>query len=323
MLGSVIFGRVNMNSGAIRRFIESVAVLTLLAFLFVVYGNAQQPSSGPSASRTYIVQAGDSLEQIAARFYGDRSAGPAIVLATNVAAGTDGIAYIQDPDNLKPGQKLLVPSPDEAMQLNVEYDTYSKGVARASLPRQRDLSPALVTVPTEAKSVVVATWTRAGKFQLDSRTATLDIWVTIVPNVQTFCRAVQDRNNLTLRLEQRLGLPPRNGKAEFVELVISDPDKNLFRPCPGFDIHRNSCTAGFSPGGYPPDVDKLTPRQVWFLSQYYQSYALARPMQYPWTALGYTYDWGSEDHVGESEFVIPKGSAIKVKSIAKTEDYCR
>jgi hypothetical protein len=312
-----------MNSVAIQRFIKALAVFALLAFLLVVYGNAQQTSAPQPADRTYIVQAGDSLEQIAGRFYGDRSAGPAILLATNAAAGTDGINYIQDPDNLKLGQKLLIPPADEAMQLNVEYDTYLRGVARASLPREQDLSKDLVTVPLEAKSVVVATWTRAGKFQLDSRTAISDIWVTIVPNMKTFCRAVQDRHHLTLRLEQRLGLPPRNGKTEFVELVISDPDKNLFRPCPDFNIHRNGCTAGFSPGGYPPDVDKLTPRQVWLLSQYYQSYALARPVQYPWTALGYTYDWGSEDHVGESEFVIPKGSPIKVQSIAKTEDYCR
>src|ERR1700674_5125630 len=217
-----------MNFLAIQRFIKSLAVFALLAFLFVVSGNAQQPSIEQHADRTYVVQAGDSLEQIAARFYGDRSAGPAILLATNAAAGTEGIDYIQNPDTLKPGQKLLIPPADEAMQLNVEYDTYSRGVLRASLPRERDVSRDLVTVPAEAKSVVVATWTRAGKFQLDSRTATSDIWVTVVPKVKTFCRAVavQDHHNLTLRLEQRLGLPPRNGKAEFVEMVISDPDKN-------------------------------------------------------------------------------------------------
>ena len=322
-----------MDAPTIWRLMKSWAVFVLVACLFVVSAAAQQVSAPQRADRTYIVQAGDSLEQIAARFYGNRSAGPAILLATNAAAGTDGIDFIQNPDILKPGQKLLVPPADEAMQLNVEYDTYLRGVSRASLPRERDLSKDLVTVLAEAKSVVVATWTRAGKFQLNSRTATSDIWVTIVPNVKTFCRAVavavpdqdkeKDRRNLTLRLEQRLGLPPRNGKAEFVELVISDPDKNLFRPCPDFNIHRNGCTAGFSPAGYPPDLDKLTPRQIWLLSQYYQSYALARPLQYPWTALGYTYDWGSEDHVGESEFVIPKGSPIKVQSIAKTEDYCR
>ena len=317
-----------MRASIIQRLVKPLAVFAL-ACLLVLAVPTQQLSASQHAGQTYIVQAGDSLEQIAARFYGDRSAGPAILLATNAAAGTDGIDYIQNPETLKPGQKLLIPSADEAMQLNVEYATYQRGVSRASLPLERDLSKNLVTVPADAKSVVVATWTRAGKFQLDSRTATSDIWVTIVPNVKTFCRTVatagqnQDRNDLTLRLEQRLGLPPRNGKTEFVELVISEPDKNLFRPCPDFSIHRNGCTAGFSPAGYPPDVAQLTPRQVWLLSQYYQSYALARPVQYPWTALGYTYDWGSEDHVGESEFVIPKGSLIKVRSIAKTEEYCR
>src|SRR5260370_29477889 len=160
-----------MNSVAIERFMKSLAVLILFVGLHVVFVPAQQPWTTQNTGRTYIVQAGDSLEQIAARFYGNRSAGPAILLATNAAAGKDGIDYIQNPDTLKPGQKLLVPSADEAMRLNVEYDTYSRGVSRASLPRERDLSKDLVTVPVDAKSVVVATWTRAGKFQLDSRTA--------------------------------------------------------------------------------------------------------------------------------------------------------
>jgi hypothetical protein len=55
-------------------------------------------------------------------------------------------------------------------------------------------------------------------------------------------------------------------------------------------------------------------------------YTVARP--YPWTSLGYTYDWGNPDnHVGLSEFVVngkkSDGSKIFVgiKAVTGTADY--
>jgi len=60
----------------------------------------------------------------------------------------------------------------------------------------------------------------------------------------------------------------------------------------------------------------------WFLSQYYESYGRAQPTRYPWTSLGYTFDWGSEvSEEGESEFVIPRGSEVVVESITPTAEY--
>ena len=44
----------------------------------------------------------------------------------------------------------------------------------------------------------------------------------------------------------------------------------------------------------------------------------------PWTRLGYTCDWGEpKNHGGISEFVIRKGSNIKVDSISTVKDYCQ
>lgn len=44
---------------------------------------------------------------------------------------------------------------------------------------------------------------------------------------------------------------------------------------------------------------------------------------YPWTRLGYTYDWGSGSHVGMSEYVIPGGMTVQVKAVYETSDYFR
>ncbi len=44
---------------------------------------------------------------------------------------------------------------------------------------------------------------------------------------------------------------------------------------------------------------------------------------YPWTRLGYTYDWGNPDsEVGLSEFVITAGSTIKIENVYETAAYC-
>ncbi|MGN1281290.1 MAG: hypothetical protein ACI4UM_05245 [Succinivibrio sp.] len=44
---------------------------------------------------------------------------------------------------------------------------------------------------------------------------------------------------------------------------------------------------------------------------------------YPWTALGYTYDYGREDHYGLSEFVLLKGRHYFVKDTIRIEDYIK
>ena len=43
---------------------------------------------------------------------------------------------------------------------------------------------------------------------------------------------------------------------------------------------------------------------------------------YPWTGLGYTYDWGDPGcEVGLSEFVILGGSTVGVQDVVPTADY--
>ncbi len=45
---------------------------------------------------------------------------------------------------------------------------------------------------------------------------------------------------------------------------------------------------------------------------------------YPWTRLGYTYDWGNPiSEVGLSEFIIDEGATIEIKGVTTNEDYCK
>ncbi|MBN1345470.1 MAG: hypothetical protein JXQ73_22450 [Phycisphaerae bacterium] len=146
---------------------------------------------------------------------------------------------------------------------------------------------------------------------------TRDVWVTAVPEVQEFCRTHWIApGNLTLRLEQLLGLPPNDGKTRFVELW-ADPN-DLFRPSPDPEITDHEAGLDF------PVSDlfvALDPNYVdWFNAQKQSSYG---ENGYPWTRLGYTYDWGNPcTDVGLSEFVIRSGANVTVQSVTGNEAYC-
>jgi hypothetical protein len=50
-------------------------------------------------------------------------------------------------------------------------------------------------------------------------------------------------------------------------------------------------------------------------------------IDYPFTGLGYTYDWGKPSPVGPSEFVIEASPnnkvTVEVESVTSTKDYCK
>jgi hypothetical protein len=143
------------------------------------------------------------------------------------------------------------------------------------------------------------------------------IWVTAVPEVKNFCRDnALVGPNLTLRLEQLLGLPPANGKVKFVEFYVSPHD--LFRPCPDPEITDSRCELDYPQTGF---LTVSFSYVNWFEKLKASSYG---PKGYPWTRLGYTYDWKNPaNDVGMSEFVIMPGAQVKVEAVTKTADYCK
>jgi len=216
-------------------------------------------------------------------------------------------------------------------------DSYLAAVADAVLRAPDEVSNSLVAIDAK-RSVKVVTWVRAD--ELDGlkdrrngawlRRAPSDIWVTVAPKLKEFCQTfVKSRfaslEQLMLRLEQRLGLPPGSSKSAFVEIVIRDPSrtKNLFRPCANPAVTTNTC-------GVDPPADVIRERhRNWFYRQYYYSFGAAQSDRYPWTGLGYTFDWAGAEagqsgfvEQGESEFVIPQGAAIRIESAVGTLDYC-
>ncbi|MEM9925451.1 MAG: hypothetical protein AAF915_17140 [Cyanobacteria bacterium P01_D01_bin.50] len=142
---------------------------------------------------------------------------------------------------------------------------------------------------------------------------TREVWTTAVPELQKFASQLQlNENNLNVRLEEYLGLPAHNGKTKFVQMWVYP--KDLYRPCPDSEIDDTQCDLDF-----PNPVDAQ--HEEWINKQIINSYG---EKGYPWTRLGYTYDWGRiGTEIGASEFVVRAGAEVDIDSVMNTVDYVR
>jgi hypothetical protein len=288
---------------------------------------------------------GTTLANLADRYFGDVDYRYAIMLATNTRAGS-GFPFIDNPNQLPVGQKVCVPAIAEAERLRNRFLTYVRAVQDMALPELSERSNNLTPIDTSRPAVAV-TWVRASQapdYQANmgkTIKAAGDIWVTLAPRLREFCTDYiksegGDVAALTLRLEQRLGLAPHSAKANFVELEVASPGNpdNIFRPCASSDVTTKTCELGPPKACDPstPGGEQCHRHRDFFLNQYYSSYGVSLPTEFPWTSLGYTFDWAPGPvglHgktgfrvYGESEYVIPKGASITVKGVYTTADYC-
>ncbi|AFY85020.1 hypothetical protein [Oscillatoria acuminata] len=146
------------------------------------------------------------------------------------------------------------------------------------------------------------------------------VWVTAKPEVYNFCNVTAGIGNhlnlsrkmmLDLRLTQYLGLKPEptssdKSKDAFVELWVKA--EHIKRPCSDRRIDQNNCQ--MDPAKIQEMMQELRVSQT----------------EYPFTGLGYAYDWGKPSPVGPSEFVIEaskeKPVEAKVSLVKNTEEYC-
>lgn len=173
----------------------------------------------------------------------------------------------------------------------------------------------LVWRTSDKKEFLAVTWTSWNGYDGKEGTSLqlgADVWVTAVPEVKEFCANFSlDDPARILRLEEYLGLPPHVGKTKFVEMWVNPSD--VYRPCPDKEIDDASCDLDFQPTVDPQYKD-------WYNRLQSASY---QEKGYPWTGLGYTYDWGHpETEIGASEFIVKKGATVLIRYVQPTLNYC-
>jgi zinc metalloprotease ZmpB len=101
-----------------KQLIRTIQIILLLTLMLARVPGPMLAQTEITCGTDVLVQADDELSKIAAKFYDDLLAFPAIVEATNAKAAVDSsYATIEDADRIEPGWKLCLPSKAEALSL--------------------------------------------------------------------------------------------------------------------------------------------------------------------------------------------------------------
>ena len=227
-----------------------------------------------------------------------------------------------------PGYSSVIPAP------NAVADLYARALAAAAIYEERNvlpLFPAVADADGMVRVATLTTWNPATGPQALTR----DVWVSVVPEVRDSCLSWGEGTDLVMRLRQLLGLRPTDSVTQFVEMTA--PASGMFRPTvdPAIDT-RTPCSPeqARQPGcgrSFPAGVD--TSHVVWMANQAFFAWKMpdGYPRQkgersrlgYPWTGLGYTYNWhpGSPRY-GASEYLVRGGTQVVVTGVIPIPRYC-
>lgn len=141
-----------------------------------------------------------------------------------------------------------------------------------------------------------------------------DQWVTVYPELKSVCSRYAGPDQ-SLRIKKILGMPPFSAGDTIVEFWVAP--EFLIRPCP--DPAINDCECGIVTGTNGPLLTPTMGLTTNYVAWYNSTYASRNydipggnlSNSWPWTRLGYTYDWGQSSNrtIGLSEFVIPNWQA--------------
>lgn len=176
-----------------------------------------------------------------------------------------------------------------------------------SISKNRDM----VTWNDAGDKVLLLTWHKYPDSYVDGTISNLkwgEVWTFTDKEMKKW--VAENGSPSELRLEQLLGLPTNKGYTHITALWVKPAD--VVRPAYTFNASDTTIADVFLT---QPDDEYLN----WFNGNIKWSY---EDFAFPWTRLGYTYDWADNGtEYGLSEFVIKKGSDVKVAYTLPTEEF--
>jgi hypothetical protein len=122
-----------------------------------------------------------------------------------------------------------------------------------------------------------------------------------------------------MRICQLLGLPPVNSKSNTHIAEMWVKADSLHRPAGNPDITTRTTGAALI-NGVPALFSNWFNNYI--IYAYYHSLQSATDFHYPWTRLGYTYDWApGAKEVGLSEYVLQTSSGCWVEKVRTAQEY--
>ncbi len=199
----------------------------------------------------------------------------------------------------------------DAVELVENIHLYHSAIQDCETMEESELCP-LRPLDAAADRVLLCTWHKYPGSYPDGAEITLrygDVWTTAAEEILG-SGDLGSGDAFVLRMEQLLGLPPQNGKTHFTLMWVKPED--IFRPAPDRAIG----TTG-TPLAFPDGTDDAY--RQWFHDQQQYSYV---PHRFPWTGLGYTYDWADNGtEYGFSEYIVKSGSVVTVEKTYTNEEF--
>jgi hypothetical protein len=230
------------------------------------------------------------------------------------------IAYAQ------PSQPKAEAPPDQPLAATTQslWNAYERAVYDSSVYQRWNVRPLRPLLPDANGQVPVAVLTsRDGKAGETITAGPFGMWVTGVPEVQVICRGF--RGDIDMQLRELLGLPPSADTTRFLLLLVQAGD--LFRPAPDDRISTRYPCKTLPDDTIPPDCgnsfpDTTSPSHYqWMATETFYLHKI--PSGYPWTHLGYTYNWTpGADRYGASEYVIRANAKAVIVDNVQPARYC-
>lgn len=212
---------------------------------------------------------------------------------------------------------------EESMACDAQ--AYANAVRDAAQETSADVSTSLWAIApanprlawtADQSAVRMVTWTSWNGYTMGDITLSQDVWLTAVPQLKELCQGLPPAE-IVARVNQILGMPPASeadAGRYFVELWVRPAD--MFRPCPDAEIDDARCDLTFP-------ATATAEHRAWMNANYAASYGSWQATKYPWTGLGYTYDWcNPSTKVGASEFVVRAGATVTVAGLVERDAYC-
>jgi hypothetical protein len=230
------------------------------------------------------------------------------------------------------------PSPQAAVsRLNA---LYAEALEKSAVYSPKHVLPLNPVVPDAEGNVRVVTLT-IWNYPPGTQPLGRDIWVTAVPEVRDSCASWNEADpaELAMHLRQLLGLRPTDSIAHFVEITVPaaalfrptvDPSVTTRWPCSPDQVSSGSCGLQFNADAKPEHVEWMARQMLssWQVPDGFPADTTTGgghgSLGYPWTRLGYTYNWRSgSPRYGASEYLVRGGAQIRVDSTTPVAAYCR
>ncbi|SMP41685.1 hypothetical protein [Fibrobacter sp. UWB10] len=180
----------------------------------------------------------------------------------------------------------------------------------------------LASLSGDNTQVVLVTWHNDGERFKDGEITHLKddevLWSFTDKEFLKWFRENHDKvDNWDIRLKQLLGKSPDTDNRYFTVFWVRVTD--VFRPAFFPEINTDMMNTAFT-NTLEEDTSE---NAMWFKNWFDKTNASAyRKDGFPWTRLGYTYDWGNPDSkYGLSEFIVKEGAEIEVKFTRKNRAF--